>query len=289
MKVNRSATKSAAPQARPQVHHRPRRQKPTSSWSLESVVVARRREVSKMAELKEHTESLARLKDDSKGMIMLQNIVKSYPIGKRELKVLQGVNLQIDRGEMLAIMGPSGSGKSTLLNVVGLLDRPTSGSYQLEGKEVSRLNSAELARVRGEKVGFIFQTFNLLPYLSALANVELGQKYAGKADALKAKEALDKVGLADRMKHRPNEMSGGEQQRVAVARALAKDPPIILADEPTGNLDSSTGKEIMAILSSLHDDRNITLIMITHDPNIARYCQRIVYIQDGQIIREEKL
>jgi putative ABC transport system ATP-binding protein len=222
-------------------------------------------------------------------MIELHNITKSYPMGKRELKVLQGVNLHIGKGEMVAIMGPSGSGKTTLLNMIGLLDRPTSGSYLLEGKEVSRLRSGELAKVRGQKIGFIFQTFNLLPYLSAIDNVELGQKYAGKIDREAAREALARVGLSDRLKHRPNELSGGEQQRVAVARALAKNPPIILADEPTGNLDSRSGKEVMSILSSLHSDNNITLVMITHDPNIARYCQRIVQIQDGQILREEKV
>jgi putative ABC transport system ATP-binding protein len=221
-------------------------------------------------------------------MIELNNIVKSYPMGKRELKVLQGINLSVGNGEMVAIMGPSGSGKSTLLNLVGLLDRPTSGSYILDGKEVSRLNGGELAKVRGQKIGFIFQSYNLLPYLSALDNVQLGQKYAGKTDPQSARDALTKVGLADRMKHRPNELSGGEQQRVAVARALAKDPQIILADEPTGNLDSKSSREIMNMLSGLHQEQNITLVMITHDPNIAHYCQRIIHIQDGQITNEEK-
>jgi putative ABC transport system ATP-binding protein len=222
-------------------------------------------------------------------MIELNKIIKSYPMGKRELTVLQGVNLKVERGEMVAIMGPSGSGKSTLLNLIGLLDRPTSGSYRLDSKEVSRLNSGEQSKVRGQKIGFIFQSFNLLPYLSALGNVELGQKYAGKTDRKVAKEALARMGLSDRINHRPNEMSGGEQQRVAVARALAKDPPIILADEPTGNLDSHSSKEIMNILTELHKQRNITLIMITHDPNIAKYCQRIIHIEDGQIINEEIL
>jgi putative ABC transport system ATP-binding protein len=210
-------------------------------------------------------------------------------MGKRELKVLQGINLKIEKGEMVAIMGPSGSGKSTLLNMVGLLDRPTSGSYVLDGKEVSKLNSGELARVRGQKIGFIFQSFNLLSYLSALANVELGQKYAGKLDTKVAKESLADVGLADRMNHRPNELSGGEQQRVAIARVLAKNPPIILADEPTGNLDSKSSKELMSLLSGLHEEKDITLVMITHDPGIARYCQRIVHIQDGLIESEEKV
>ncbi|MCR4393706.1 MAG: ABC transporter ATP-binding protein [Dehalococcoidales bacterium] len=222
-------------------------------------------------------------------MIQLQNIVKTYPMGKRELRVLQGVDLHISPGEMVAIMGPSGSGKTTLLNLIGLLDRPTSGSYLLEGREVSRLNSVEQAKIRGQKIGFIFQTFNLLPYLSALDNVILGQKYAGKINPLSAQDALARVGLANRLHHKPNELSGGEQQRVAIARALAKNPPIILADEPTGNLDSRSGKEIMNILTSLHLEQKITLIMITHDPNIAHYCQRIIHIQDGQIISEEKV
>jgi putative ABC transport system ATP-binding protein len=222
-------------------------------------------------------------------MIQLQDIIKSYPMGKRELTVLQGVNLAIQKGEMVAIMGPSGSGKSTLLNLIGLLDKPTSGSYLLEGKEVAHLSGRELAKVRGQKIGFIFQSFNLLPYLSAIDNVELGQEYAGKDNFQAAREALSKVGLEDRIHHRPTELSGGEQQRVAVARALAKDPPIILADEPTGNLDSRSSKEIMSVLSNLHTEQNLTLIMITHDPNIARYCQRIVHIEDGQILSEDKL
>jgi putative ABC transport system ATP-binding protein len=222
-------------------------------------------------------------------MMKLQNIVKTYPMGKRELTVLHGVSLNIEKGEMVAIMGASGSGKSTLLNMIGLLDRPTSGSYVLDGKEVSHLNSRELSLVRGQKIGFIFQSFNLIPYLSAMSNVELGQKYAGKTDPQKAKEALTKVGLSDRMNHRPMEMSGGEQQRVAVARALAKNPPVILADEPTGNLDSKSSKEIMSILSGLHIEQNITLVMITHDPSIAHYCKRIIHLKDGQIESEEKL
>jgi putative ABC transport system ATP-binding protein len=222
-------------------------------------------------------------------MIELNNIVKTYPMGKGELKVLCGINLNINSGEMVAVMGPSGSGKSTLMNMVGLLDRPTSGSYLLDGKEVAKLSGGELSRVRGQKIGFIFQSFNLIPYLSALNNVILGQKYAGIINDKAAREALSKVGLADRIKHRPTELSGGEQQRVAVARALAKNPPIILADEPTGNLDSHASKEIMTMLTDLHKEQNITLMMITHDPNIARYCQRIIYLEDGAVVREEKL
>jgi len=215
-------------------------------------------------------------------MIRLQEITKVYPMGKRELTVLNGVNLNIGQGEMVAIMGPSGSGKSTLLNLIGCLDIPTSGSYYLEGKEVSRLGRGELARIRSQKIGFVFQTFNLLPRLSALANVELGMRYAGGSDRKRAMEALAKVGLSDRVKHRPTELSGGEQQRVAIARALVKNPPLILADEPTGNLDSRSGEEIVSILTSLHAEQGITLVMITHDVNIARHCQRIVHLKDGR-------
>jgi putative ABC transport system ATP-binding protein len=222
-------------------------------------------------------------------MITLKDITKIYPMGDRELTVLRGINLQISSGEMVAIMGASGSGKSTLLNIMGLLDVPTSGSYQLEGKEVSRLSRRELAFVRGQKVGFIFQQFNLLHQLSALANVELGMQYSVGVDRRRALEALDSVGLADRVHHRPRELSGGEQQRVAIARALAKKPPFILADEPTGNLDSKSGKEIISILINLHKEQNITLVMITHDPGVAQNCQRIVHIMDGQIMGEEAL
>ena len=222
-------------------------------------------------------------------MIHLQNISKVYPMGKRELTVLRGVNLRIEKGELVAIMGPSGSGKSTMLNLVGCLDVPTSGSYLLEGKEVSRFSSGELAQVRARKIGFVFQTFNLLPRLSALANVELGMRYSGGSDRRLALEALEKVGLSGRANHRPTELSGGEQQRVAIARALVKNPPLILADEPTGNLDSRSGGEIISILTALHAAHDVTLIMITHDADIAGHCQRIVYIKDGQIEKEEKL
>jgi len=222
-------------------------------------------------------------------MIRLQDITKVYPMGKRELTVLNGINIHIERGEIVAVMGPSGSGKTTLLNLIGCLDKPTSGSYYLEGKEVSRLSSDELARIRGEKVGFVFQTFNLLPRLSALANVELGLRYAGGGDSRRAAEALAKVRLSDRAHHRPTELSGGEQQRVAIARALVKAPPLILADEPTGNLDSRSGDEIISILTTLHSEQSITLVMVTHDANIAHHCQRIVHLKDGQVIREEKV
>jgi len=222
-------------------------------------------------------------------MIRLNSITKVYQIGKRELRVLQDIDLQVNKGEMVAIMGPSGSGKSTLLNLIGLLDRPTSGSYVLDNREVARLSAAEQSKIRGQKVGFIFQSFNLLPYLTAVGNVKLGQKYAGCVDMEAAEAALERVGLADRMHHRPMELSGGEQQRVAIARALAKKPPIILADEPTGNLDSHSSTEIMKILSDLHAEQNVTLIMITHDPSTAEHCQRVLHIQDGLITGEETL
>ena len=221
-------------------------------------------------------------------MIRLQDITKVYPMGKRELTVLREVNLHIKQGELVAIMGPSGSGKTTILNLIGCLDTPTSGSYYLEDREVSRLSSGELAQVRGQKVGFVFQTFNLLPRLSALSNVELGLRYAGGSDRNRAMEALAKVGLSDRANHRPTELSGGEQQRVAIARALVKNPPLILADEPTGNLDSRSGAEIISILTTLHAEQGVTLLVITHDANIAHHCQRIIHLKDGQVVTEEK-
>ncbi|RLC68706.1 MAG: macrolide ABC transporter ATP-binding protein [Chloroflexi bacterium] len=222
-------------------------------------------------------------------MIQLQNITKVYPMGNRELTVLRGINLHVERGEMVAIMGPSGSGKTTILNLIGCLDTPTSGSYYLEGKEVNRLSSGELAKVRGQKIGFVFQTFNLLSRLSALGNVQLGLRFAGGADPERAMQALAKVGLSDRANHRPNELSGGEQQRVAIARALAKSPPLILADEPTGNLDSRSGEEVISILSSLRAEQGGTLIMVTHDSNLAHHCQRIIHLKDGQVVMEESV
>jgi len=222
-------------------------------------------------------------------MIRLQDITKVYPIGKRELAVLRGVNLNIRQGEMVAIMGPSGSGKTTMLNLIGCLDVPTSGSYYLDGREVNRLSQGELAQVRAKKIGFIFQTFNLLPQLSALANVELGMRYAGIADPRQATEALAWVGLSDRARHRPSELSGGEQQRVAIARALVKRPPLILADEPTGNLDSRSSEDIISVLMTLHHEQNNALVMVTHDADIAHHCQRIIHLKDGQIVAEEAL
>jgi putative ABC transport system ATP-binding protein len=221
-------------------------------------------------------------------MINIQNITKVYPMGKRELTVLKGISLNIEQGELVAIMGPSGSGKTTLLNILGCLDKPTSGNYQFEGREVSRLKSGELAKIRGQKIGFIFQTFNLLSRLTALANVELGMTYAGGVDRKRAIEALAAVGLAERVHHRPIELSGGEQQRVAIARAIAKSPTLFLADEPTGQLDSKSGEEIISILTSLHAEQGITLLVITHDANIASHCQRIIHLRDGEIIEGEE-
>ena len=221
-------------------------------------------------------------------MIRLMDITKIYPMGKRDLTVLNGVNINIEKGEMVAIMGPSGSGKSTMLNLIGCLDTPTSGTYYLEDREVSRLGSGELAKIRGQKIGFVFQSFNLLSRLSALANVELGMRYAGGSNRKQAMEALEKVGLSDRASHRPTELSGGEQQRVAIARALVKNPPLILADEPTGNLDSRSGEEVISILTSLHAEQGITLLVITHDAKVAQHCQRAIHFKDGQVVSEEE-
>ncbi len=222
-------------------------------------------------------------------MIRLAGITKVYSMGRRELEVLRGIDLEIADGEMVALMGPSGSGKTTMLNIIGCLDQPTAGSYSLDGAEVSRLSSGELAEVRGRKVGFVFQTFNLLPQLSAQGNVELGLKYSrnGNHNRERALAALARVGLADRASHRPTELSGGEQQRVAIARALAKEPPLVLADEPTGNLDSRSGEEVMSVLTDLHAEQAITLVVITHDSEVAGRCQRVVNIMDGQIVDPE--
>lgn len=222
-----------------------------------------------------------------KEMIRLQDITKAYPMGNSELTVLKGINLNIERGELVAIMGPSGSGKTTMLNLLGCLDTPTSGKYYLEDREVSRLGSRELAQIRGQKIGFIFQTFNLLSRLTALANVELGMTYAGGVDRQRALEALSKVGLSERVKHRPIELSGGEQQRVAIARAIVKNPSLFLADEPTGQLDSKSGEEVISILTSLHAEQGITLVVVTHDANIASHCHRIIHLKDGEIVSED--
>ncbi len=221
-------------------------------------------------------------------MIRLEDITKTYYMGQRELTVLRNLSFRVQRGEMTAIMGPSGSGKSTILNLLGCLDQPTSGRYYLEGRDVSRLNRRELALIRAEKIGFVFQSFNLLPRMSALDNVKLGLRYAGIHDGGLARDALARVGLADRASHKPTELSGGEQQRVAIARALAKKPPVILADEPTGNIDSHSSEEIMAILTELHREQGNTLVMITHEADMARHCKHIIRLKDGQVVGEEQ-
>jgi len=222
-------------------------------------------------------------------IIRLDNITKDYPMGNRVLQVLHGISFTIRQGELVAIMGPSGSGKSTVLNLLGCLDIPSGGSYRLDGVEVSQLTPNELSLVRAQKIGFIFQQFNLLPRLSALSNVILGMEYADVVDDKLAMESLVTVGLSARAHHRPSELSGGEQQRVAIARALAKRPPLILADEPTGNLDSKAGDEIISILLNLHAEQKITLVMITHDPRIGQRCQRVIYIKDGLVESDEKV
>ena len=217
-------------------------------------------------------------------MIEIENITKVYQMGETEVRALDGISLKIADGEWVAITGPSGSGKSTLMAILGCLDSPTSGSYQLDGIDVAKMRDDQLAAVRNTKIGFVFQTFNLLARTSALENVTLPLLYSSvnhRAD--RAKTALEAVGLADRMHHRPNELSGGQQQRVAIAQALVTEPSIVLADEPTGNLDSKTGKEIMQLVADLHRTRGITVIFVTHDPSIAANAQRVIHIQDGQI------
>ena len=222
-------------------------------------------------------------------MIEIQDITKVYQLGDTELRALDGVSLRVEEGQWVAIMGPSGSGKSTLMNVIGCLDQPTSGSYKLDDQEVARMNDEQLAAVRNRKIGFVFQTFNLLARTSALQNVELPLTYAGvKNRRARAVAVLERVGLGDRLNHRPQELSGGQQQRVAIARALINEPAIILADEPTGNLDSHAGAEIMEILHQLHA-QGMTIVMVTHDPNIGNQCERIVRILDGQVISDEQL
>ncbi|MDA0734421.1 MAG: ABC transporter ATP-binding protein [Chloroflexi bacterium] len=220
-------------------------------------------------------------------MIELQNLTKIYRMGNIEVPALRGVTLSIDTSEMVAIMGASGSGKSTMMNILGCLDVPTSGQYLLDGEDVVRLTDDRLAEIRNRKIGFVFQTYNLLPRLTALANVEMPLLYGnGHNRRRRAMDALEKVGLADRMNHRPTELSGGQQQRVGIARALVKDPSLMLADEPTGNLDSQSSQDIVAILEGLNQQEGLTVVIITHEPDIAAATRRIISMRDGQIIED---
>jgi putative ABC transport system ATP-binding protein len=221
-------------------------------------------------------------------LIETVDLWKTYVMGTEEVHALRGVSIQIERGEYVAIMGPSGSGKSTLMNLIGCLDTPSKGSYLLNSKQVSAMNDDELARIRNEEIGFVFQTFNLLPRATALHNVELPLIYAGvsaKDRSIRANEALDKVELGDRKGHRPNQMSGGQRQRVAIARALVNNPSILLADEPTGNLDSRTGVEIMALFERLHEAGN-TIVLVTHEADVAAHAHRTIFVRDGQVEKD---
>lgn len=223
---------------------------------------------------------------DEKPVILTRDLCKIYRMGSVEVPALCGVSITVRRGEIISIMGPSGSGKSTLMNMLGCLDHPTSGEYYLDDELVSHLKDDQLASIRNRKVGFIFQSFNLLPRSTALANVELPMRYAGiKGEHRQetARLALQSVGLSDRIHHRPSELSGGQQQRVAIARALVNDPAILLADEPTGNLDSRSGKEIMELILRLNQERGTTILIVTHDPNVAAQTQRIIRLRDGAV------
>ncbi len=225
-------------------------------------------------------------------MIRASQLVKRYQMGDEVLEALKGVDLSVDAGEYVAIIGPSGSGKSTLMNIIGCLDTPTSGTYLLDGHDISMQSDSELAQLRNRKIGFVFQSFNLLPRFSALKNVELPMIYSGVSPEERmdmAKEALVKVGLGDRMHHKPNELSGGQRQRVAIARAIVNRPAILFADEPTGALDTKTGEEIIQLFEALNRDTGTTLIVVTHDPDIAAVARRVIRIVDGKILSDERL
>jgi putative ABC transport system ATP-binding protein len=225
-------------------------------------------------------------------VIQVLDLERTYHLGEVDVHALRGVSFQIQRGELLTVMGPSGSGKSTLMNILGCLDRPSGGTYMLDGNEVESLTDDQLANIRNSKIGFVFQSYNLLSRTSALANVELPLIYSGlrlQERRKRAEEALRSVGLGDRMLHHPNELSGGQQQRVAIARALVNEPAIILADEPTGNLDTNSGVEVMKIIQDLNEEQGITVLLVTHDPFIARHTHRVIRLQDGLVLGDERV
>ncbi len=231
-------------------------------------------------------------RDDKRILIELKDVWKTYVMGKVEVNALRGLSLHVKKGEFVSVMGPSGSGKSTAMNMIGVLDVPTKGTLYLEGQDVSKLHESDLAQIRGKKIGFIFQKFNLIPTLTALENVTLAMTFQGANASEKdsrARRLLELVGLGDRINHKPNELSGGQQQRVAIARALANDPEIILADEPTGNLDSQSGDQIIKILDQLHKKEGKTIIIVTHELDIAKHAEKLYFLKDGKIEKVKKL
>ena len=225
------------------------------------------------------------------GLIKLVGVWKTYRMGEVDVHALRDVSLEVARGEFIAVMGASGSGKTTLMNILGCLDRPSSGSYWLDGEEVSRMSADQRAMIRNRKIGFVFQNFNLLPRTSALENVAMPLSYTAshlteKEARKRAKEVLERVGLGDRLHHEPSQLSGGQQQRVAIARALVNKPPLLLADEPTGNLDSKTGEEVLELFQELNREDGVTVVLVTHDPHVASHAERIIYLHDGQIVED---